>query len=197
MQRPTTHSEPPAPPRPDARQRGWLVGLFVVYLVMLVWIVLWKLEAPYIGDGWLRHIKLVPFAPTSVDGASEPFEVIANLVLFVPIGLYLGLLAPAWRWWQLACVVAGSSLLLEVTQWVLSVGSSDITDPIINTAGGMAGLGLLVVARHRLQDRTRTVMTRAYAIGTVLVLLATGIFIASPVHYTPIRDAGIPAVSSP
>jgi len=174
-----------------------LVALFVAYLVLLTWVVLWKLQMPYVGEGALRHIKLVPFVPTAEDGPSEPSEVIANVVLFVPFGLYLGLVAPSWPWWKLASVVAGSSLALEVTQWVLSVGSGDITDLVVNTAGGLAGLGVLVLARRRLQDRTGTVMTRVCSAGTVLLLLAVGLFIASPVHYAPIRDVDIPVVSAP
>ncbi|WP_211195947.1 VanZ family protein, partial [Agromyces sp. H66] len=174
-----------------------LVALFLVYLALLVWLVLWKLEPPYTGNGELRHIKLVPFAPTAEDGASEPFEVVANVVLFVPFGLYLGLLAPSWPRWKLASVVAGSSLALEVTQWVLSIGSCDVTDLIVNTAGGLAGLGLLILASRRLRDRAGTVMTRVCSIGTVLSLLAVGIFITSPVHYAPLRDVDIRLSSTP
>ena len=169
----------------------------MVYLLLLAWVVLWKLQLPYVGEGALRHIKLVPFAPTDEDGASEPLEVIANVVLFVPFGVYLGLIARSWPWWKLAGVVAGSSLLFEGTQWVLSVGSCDITDLVANTAGGLAGFGLLALARRGLQDRTGTVMTRVCSIGTVLFVLAAAIFIASPVRYAPIRDVEIPVVSSP
>ena len=187
----------PAPRSSREGRRGRLVALFMVYLLLLAWVVLWKLQLPYVGEGALRHIKLVPFAPTAEDGASEPLEVIANVVLFVPFGLYLGLIAPSWPWWKLASVVAGSSLALEVTQWVLSIGSCDVTDLIVNTTGGLAGLGLLVLARRRLQDRTGAVMARVCSIGTVVVVLAAGIFIASPVRYAPIRDVHIPAVSAP
>ena len=140
---------PPTREQPEVRRPsrsdglGWLVALFGVYLVLLVWLVLWKLQMPYVGEGALRHIKLVPFAPTAEDGASEPLEVLANVALFVPFGFYLGLIAPSWPSWKLAGVVAGTSLLLEVTQWVLSVGSCDITDLVVNTAGGLAGFGLL------------------------------------------------------
>lgn len=184
----TTHEEPSPLPSPDASGRGWLVALFVIYLALLAWVVLWKLEVPYVGEGPLRHIKLIPFAPTAEDGASEPFEIIANFALFVPFGLYLGLIAPAWSLWKLAGMVGGSGLALEVTQYVLSVGSSDITDLIVNTAGGVAGFGMLVLARSWLQDRTGAIMTRVCSIGTVVFLLAAGIFIASPARYAPLRD---------
>ncbi|GAA4369594.1 VanZ family protein [Agromyces bauzanensis] len=183
--------EPFRPASPDASGRGRLVALFVVYLVLLAWIVLWKLEPPYVGEGELRHIKLVPFAPTAEDGASEPFEVIANLALFIPYGLYLGLLAPSWRWWNHAVVVAWSSLALEVTQHVLAVGSTDITDLIVNSAGGLTGFRFLVLARRRLRDGTGTVMMRVCSVGTVILLLAAANFIAFPVHYAPLRGADI------
>ncbi|MQA77217.1 MAG: VanZ family protein [Streptosporangiales bacterium] len=176
--------------------RVLLVVLVVVYLVLLAWIALWKLEVPYVGGGALRQIKLVPFAPSAGAGASAPFEVVANIVLFVPFGLYLGLLAPSWPWWKAAGAVAGASLVLEVAQYVLAVGSSDVTDLVVNTAGGLAGIGLLALARRRLQARTATVMMRVCSIGTVLALLASGIFVASPLRYAPPRDVGIVATHS-
>jgi glycopeptide antibiotics resistance protein len=170
---------------------GLLVVLVVVYLVLLAWIVLWKLEVPYVGGGALRQIKLVPFAPSGGAGASAPFDIVANIVLFVPFGLYLGLLEPSWPWWKATGAVAGASLVLEVAQYVLAVGSSDVTDIVLNTAGGLAGIGLLALARRRLQARTATVMTRVSSIGTLLTLLAIGIFVASSLRYAPPRGVAV------
>jgi hypothetical protein len=73
----------------------------------------------------------------------------------------------------------------------LAVGSSDVTDLVVNTAGGLAGIGLLALARRRLQARTATVMTRVCLIGTVLALLASGTFVASPLRYAPPRDVAV------
>ena len=187
---------PPRVVKPSRESgHGWLVVLFAVYLVLLAWVVLWKLEVPYVGADALREIKLVPFAPSAGAGASDPFEVVANVVLFVPFGLYLGLLAPSWPWWKAVGAVAGASLVLEVAQYVLAVGISDITDLVVNTAGGLAGIGILAIARRGLLDRTGTVMTRVCSIGTVLSLLAVGIFVGSPLRYTPPRDADVLVVS--
>ena len=175
-------------------ERVIVITLFAVYLVLLVWIVLWKLEVPWIGEAALlpRPVKLVPFLPSADAGASVPLEVVANLVLFVPFGLYLGLLAPSWRWWMTAGVFVGASLVLEITQHLISIGSFDITDVIVNTAGGLAGLGLLALARRRFQVRTAAVVTRVCLVGAVLCLLAVGLFIASPLHYGPQRDVVVP-----
>jgi glycopeptide antibiotics resistance protein len=173
-----------------AEGRDLLIVLFVIYLVLLAWTVVWKLEVPYVGEAALlpRPIKLIPFVPSAEAGASAPLEVVANAVLFVPFGIYLGLLAPTWRWWKWTGVFVGASLVLETTQHLLSTGSFDTTDIIVNTAGGVAGVGLLAFGRRRLQNRTAVVMTRICLIGTVVSLLAVGIFVASPLHYAPQHD---------
>jgi glycopeptide antibiotics resistance protein len=176
----------PGSTRPPTRTA--LVALFVVYLVVLVWTVLWKLEVPWTGGDTM--VKLVPFVAAGGAGASAPVEVVANLVLFVPLGIYLGLLAPRWPWWAAAGTIAGASVALEVTQYVLAVGRSDTTDVIVNTVGGLVGLGLLALARHTLAARTATVMTQICSIATVLALLAGGLYLASPWQPVHVRDAG-------
>ncbi|WP_141915450.1 VanZ family protein [Klugiella xanthotipulae] len=191
---PTTQNTVTAPAR--ERNRAVLAVLCAIYLGTIVWIVLWKLETPWAGDETRRIIKLVPFVPSGGAGASAPLEVLANLLLFIPFGVYLGLLARSWSVWRIASVVAGWSLALEVAEYVLAVGSSDITDVIVNTAGGLVGLGLLALVRFELQGQTTAVMTRVCAIGTVLVLTAAGLFIiASPPHYGPPMN-GDPGLST-
>ena len=184
-------------PQPVTSRRGLLIGLFVVYLVLLTWIILWKLEVPWIGEAALRPrpIKLIPFVAAGDAGASQPIEIVINLLLFLPFGLYLGVLAPRWRWWAAAAAFAGASLILETTQHLISVGSFDITDVIVNTAGGMLGLGLLALMCRRLRGRTAAVATRLLLIGTALSLIAVGLFLASPLHYGPQRDVVFPSPS--
>ena len=169
--------------------RASLIGLFAVYLVLLVWAILWKLGVPYVG-GSPDPVKLVPFVSTDTFGPSAPREVAANVALFVPFGLYLGLLAPTWSWWKSAAVVAGASLALEVAQSVLAVGAPDVSDVVANTAGSLVGIGALALARRWNPSRTLTVMARACAIGTGLAVVAVGTFLASPLHHAPPQDVG-------
>ena len=108
-----------------APRHDLLVVLFVIYLVLLAWAVVWKLDVPYVGAaaGLPRPFKLIPFVPSAEAGASAPLEIVANILLFVPFGIYLGLLAPTWRWWKWTGVFIGASLALEITQHLLSTGS--------------------------------------------------------------------------
>lgn len=89
--------------------------------------------------------------------------------------------------WKAAGGAAGASLALEAAQYVLAVGSSDVPDVVVNTAGALAGTGLSALARRRLQARTAPVMTWACSIGTVLALPASGLFAASELRYAPPR----------
>ena len=156
------------------------IALFSTYLLLLTWVVLWKLEIPWIGRDADRTIKLIPFVAGGGSGASAPFEVAANLALFVPFGVYLGLIARSWAWWRSAAVIGATSLAFEVAQYVLAVGSSDITDVIVNTTGGIVGIGLLALVRRT--SRSPALVIRICSVGTVLALLA-----GAAVHFSPLR----------
>lgn len=161
------------------RVRRLLIVLFAVYLVVLVWVVLWKLHEPFIGRDDMREIKLVPFLSTTGFGVNAPVELLGNLLLFVPLGIHLGLLAPTWRAGRVVLVAAGLSLALEITQFVTAVGSSDVADLLVNTIGALAGFGMLTLARRRLRARTETVVTGVLAALTALALVAVAVQIAS------------------
>jgi glycopeptide antibiotics resistance protein len=167
---------------PSAAGSPLLAGGFAVYLALLVWVVLWKLGTPWVGDAATRVVKLVPFLPYGGAGASEPVELAINLVLFVPFGLYLGLLAPSWSWRKVGGAVAGASVALEVCQYVLAIGSADVSDVLVNIAGGLVGFGVLALARHGHGERARATMTVACTTLTGLAVLAAALFVASPVR---------------
>jgi glycopeptide antibiotics resistance protein len=184
-----------SPRAPKARrQHVLLIMIFVVYLILLTWIVLWKLAVPSIGAAaFLPHpIKWVPFVASGDAGASNPLEVIANVVLFIPFGVYLRLLAPTWQSWKLVGIVVGTSLIFETTQQVLSIGSFDVSDIISNTTGGVIGLLLLMLIRRGLQNRTLGVVTTIGVVATVLAIVAVGAYIASPVRYVDRQDVVVP-----
>ena len=185
---------PTAPSTPSPTSRRLLVVLFVVYLVLLVWIILWKLELPYVGAAasLARPIKLVPYFPSGDFNASDPLEVLVNILLFVPFGSYLGMLAPRLGWWPIAGILIASSLALETTQHLLSVGSFDLTDVIDNSAGGLIGFGLLVLARRRLGARAGPTVARVFLIGGIVAVLAVAAFIASPLRFVGQQDVIVP-----
>lgn len=172
------------------RGRGILIVAVGVYLVLLAWVVLWKLEAPWIGEaaGLGRPIKLVPFVPSGDAGASAPAEMLINLVLFVPFGLFVGAFAPTWSWWKAGVAALAASLVLEAVQHLISTGSFDTTDLIVNTAGALVGWVIFVLVRTVSGGRTSVVAARICVSVSALALVAAVAFIASPLNYGPQRD---------
>ncbi|GAA4852993.1 hypothetical protein GCM10023221_36080 [Luteimicrobium xylanilyticum] len=172
--------------------RAWLVALFGAYLALLVWLVLWKLHLPWVGTGERQAPKLVPFVATAENGPSQPSEVLGNVLVFVPFGVYLGLLAPARAWWRTwgraVGVVALTSIGLEAAQYLLAVGSADVTDVLTNTAGGVVGLAVVALARAVLRGRTTAVLAGLCTVGTVVALLAVAAFVTSDVGYGSVPD---------
>jgi len=175
---------PPSRPIETARRgAGALTAtLFVVYAVLLAWTVLWKLDMPWIG-GVGRVVKLVPFIAADGEGASEPLEVAANLALFIPIGMFLALLAPRWGWLKTTAVVAAGSAALELTQYVLAIGRTDVTDVIANAAGGLVGYVLVALAEARSGADGRMRVARISGIITLIGVVAAAVFIALPLRY--------------
>jgi glycopeptide antibiotics resistance protein len=161
----------------------------------VAWLILWKLEVPWVGEAALlpRPLKLIPFLPSGDAGASQPLEVLANVALFLPFGVYLALLAPAWHWWSSTIIFAAASAILETAQHLMSTGSFDTSDILANTAGGLVGLGILALIRRRLGDRTESVMTRLLLVLSVAAWIAITLFVISPLHYGPQRDVILPS----
>jgi glycopeptide antibiotics resistance protein len=177
---------------PELRRRRVLIVLFVLYLVLLSWGVLYKFDT-WIGVGDVRRvIKLVPFVAGNSLFASQPLEVLANLLLFVPFGVFLGLLAPGWRWRRQIAILAGTSILFETAQYVLAIGNSDITDVIVNTAGGLLGLVVLALARRWLGARADRVMTGVLVVVMLVAVLAVAALVASPLRFGPPHGDHLP-----
>lgn len=69
-------------------------------------------------------------------------NLIGNIAIFMPFGVLLGMLGSHRRPSVLtATAISGTlSLLLELSQAVLSIGSFDVDDIILNTFGGLMGV---------------------------------------------------------
>ena len=71
-------------------------GLFAIYLMALNWILLFKLGVrfTYMDE---RRVNLIPFNELiSSNGHAGLSEIIMNIVIFVPLGIYTGVLLKRW-----------------------------------------------------------------------------------------------------
>ena len=114
--------------------------LFTLYLLTVLWLVLFKIsyDIPAIlADYQTRSVNLIPFVTWGQTGVSESAT---NLIIFIPFGLFLGMNFRSVAMWRLLLIVLGFSVVVETLQFVLAIGTTDITDVVTNTVGGLVGL---------------------------------------------------------
>ena len=141
--------------------------LFAAYLLILLWLVLFKFSYDPFGvirDYQTRRLNLIPFA------YSRNSEMIANVLAFIPFGVMLDVNFKDIIWKYKFAVILGFSAAVEIIQYGLAIGATDITDVIMNTLGGSLGLAFYSAisrpANERPLDRSIVV------IGTLLLLAA-------------------------
>ena len=121
-------------------------ALFAAYLLILLWLVLFKFSyEPFavIRAFQTRSLNLIPFA------YSRNSEMIANVVAFIPFGIMLGVTFKQVAWLHKIAVIFAFSVLVEVIQYCLAIGATDITDVIMNTLGGSLGLAFYVAVSRQ------------------------------------------------
>lgn len=148
---------------------GWV--LFFIYLAILVWIILFKFVFSWDDLPHLRSINLIPYGESVIiNGKLDISELWQNVLAFVPLGIYLGMLNPKGKVWKKIVLIAITSLILEVFQYILAVGASDITDLINNTIGGIIGLLIYAFAYFIFGRRTNLILRRIALICTAIIV---------------------------
>ncbi|MEY8327493.1 VanZ family protein [Lachnospiraceae bacterium 54-11] len=146
--------------------------LFAVYLILLVWIILFKLQLSVHELDRIRSINLIPFYYDNEIGMGFHLkEVLENVAIFIPYGIYLCMLKKEPGFKVKFFLILMTSFILEVLQYILAVGGTDITDIITNTCGGVAGIGIYWSATRifRGKKRAETVIVVLAAIVTIVV----------------------------
>ncbi len=69
-------------------------------------------------------------------------ENIMNVVVFIPVGLLLGIAFKQVKWWKALLIGCGISVAIEALQFFYNKGFSEVDDVIHNTLGCMIGLGV-------------------------------------------------------
>ena len=156
--------------------------LFAVYIVLLVWIILFKLQLSIHELGTIRSINLIPFYYENEIGMRFHIkEVVENIMIFVPFGIYLCMLKYRLSFKVNSVIILAASATLEIFQYVLAVGRSDITDIITNTCGGIIGIGIYGLATKIFHDEQRVnkVITIFAAIVTVMIVALLSVLLIS------------------
>jgi len=159
----------------DDRQTNQLtIALFVIYLGALVWILLFKMGVHFSYMGTGSSINFIPFSrPVILNGKNDAGESVMNVLIFVPLGMYAGILFQRWQTGKKLFLFFAISFLIEACQYISGLGAADITDIITNTLGGT--LGLMIYAgigkAFRSSVKAQKFINLIATITTVLMIL--------------------------
>ena len=143
--------------------------LFIVYLLAVTWIILFKMQ--FIPVVTQRSLNLIPFGESViVNGTLDIREIIDNLLIFIPYGIYLSMLKPDWSFLKKTAPILLTSLAYEVLQYIFAIGASDITDLIVNTLGGVIGIGVFLLFARIFKDKSYKIMNILALAGTVFMI---------------------------
>ena len=155
--------------------------IFIVYLLILIWLILFKMSFSFNDISLLsrtRSVNLLPFCNIRDIGGIQVKEIIMNIVVFIPMGIYLKMNNVT----NIKTVLYGisSSFVFELIQFLFAIGTSDITDLTTNTMGIVVGLFVYALFRKIFVNKEKTdrVINRIAIIVFILfsILLSLLIF---------------------
>ena len=149
------------------------LALFIVYLIALFWIIVLKLNVELSNIKTSTNTNLIPYSrPLMLNGKADFGEPLLNILIFMPFGLYAGVLFKKWSFGKKVLLFFLTSLLLESLQFIFRVGTFDITDLINNTLGGAIGvlIYLGIEKNSHDPDKVRKLINLITLTGTVLLM---------------------------
>jgi len=128
--------------------------LFIIYLIALFEIIIFKLDIPFSNMGYSRSINLIPFYESLiVNGKIVLSEIFMNMIIFIPLGIYIEMIFSKSSTMKKISIIFVVSLICEISQFIMAIGASDITDIINNTIGGIVGLIIMYMLVKLFKDK--------------------------------------------
>ena len=147
--------------------------LLAVYFLIAFWIIVLKMNVPMQYKEDAEMVNFIPYRASLILNESVSYaEILFNVLIFIPFGLYAHPLFRSWSFIQKVGLFFFFSLLFELTQYFLGIGALDSTDLLNNTFGGIIGFwiyrGIEKILANRL--KAQKVVNVVGAIGTALIL---------------------------
>lgn len=162
------------------KQKTITWGVFGIYLFLLAWLILFKFSTDFTQLGHMRNVNLIPFKESViVNGRLFLDEIIYNILVFVPFGVYVNIFKNDWSFAAKILPPLCLSVIFEVVQFALAIGASDITDVIGNTLGGIIGLLLYSLFKKLFRNKSVTIINILGLIIEILAFVMLGILLVA------------------
>ncbi|KAF1297570.1 hypothetical protein BAU15_07615 [Enterococcus sp. JM4C] len=171
--------------RKNRLENTFFWGMFCIYLFLLLQVVFFsRMESLGVG---LRLVNLTPFdsikdyiTVEESTGYRLDVNIWGNILLFLPLGIYVPLIRKKRAFFTTMSLLMGLSVLIEILQYSLMIGSADIDDIILNVFGGLIGwlIYCLLLAISKTPERVKKVMAVLSTVaGVPLILIVSYLFL--------------------
>ena len=147
----------------------WIVLLFYSYLLI---------DTVFFARDARRSINLIPF--DMIAEQDFTLNVWGNILMFIPLGLYFANFMKQFHFWKVLGAIIGTSLSIEVLQYILKRGASDIDDLLLNTVGGLIGIVIYLVFKGLFKSKERVHVAISFlsiVVGIPVILLVILLFV--------------------
>ena len=147
----------------------WIVLLFYSYLLI---------DTVFFARDARQSINLIPFGMIAEQGFT--LNVWGNILMFIPLGLYFSNFMKRFHFWKVIRAIIGTSLSIEVLQYILKRGATDIDDLLLNTVGGLIGMVIYLVFKALFKSKERvhvTISILSIVVGIPVILLVIILFV--------------------
>lgn len=147
--------------------------ILALYLLILLWLLLFKFSFDIIfviEEHQARSLNVIPFT-------GQLREMIDNLTIFIPFGLLLSVNFKQITFWQKLAIISFFSLTIEIIQFILAIGITDITDVIMNVLGGLVGLVLYAFGGKRVDSVKLNYFINILGLILIITFLALRFFV--------------------
>lgn len=159
-----------------------LYGVFVFYIILLT-AILFRTKHPYRSANLIPFHTIISFLSYGKFAANEEIaavlhafalnNLLGNIVIFIPLGIYITLFHKNKNIWKNSLFVFAVSTIVEIVQFISKYGIGDIDDVILNYAGGFIGILICRLFYWHYKDDVkvrRIIALLAPIIGTVSIL---------------------------
>lgn len=162
------------------RQKNLSLVVFSIYMILLTWLILFKFAINIYDLDHIRNINIIPFRESMiVNGKLELSEIIYNILVFVPLGVYISIFKQNWSFIKKVMPSFCLSLLFEILQFTFAIGASDITDIIGNTLGGIIGIAVCFLFKKILKEKYIRIVNIIGIIVEIVAILMLVILLTS------------------
>ena len=136
------------------KQKRIFILLFLLYLLLVVYVTCFGERMDNASDSLPRY-NLKPFQEIRrfwnrrhiVGTRSMVLNIFGNVIMFMPLGAFVCAVPKKANFIICFFISAFFSLLIETIQFCFKLGSFDVDDLILNTAGGLLGYLLYAIFR--------------------------------------------------